>query len=121
MTVDRRTLGRLGEQLAVEHLLARGYDLVARNWRAGRLGEVDVIARDHDCLVFVEVRTRQSTRYGSAEESVTPAKQARLAALAAAYCAAADWQGPVRVDVLAITPTPDGGWQIQHIIDAVSE
>lgn len=119
MTTDRRALGRMGEQLAGEYLLARGYELVARNWRAGRLGEVDVIVRDRDCLVFVEVRTRQSVRYGSAEESVTPAKQARLAALAAAYCAAADWQGPVRVDVIAVTPASDGNWQVRHIVDAV--
>jgi len=60
-----------GEEIAVRYLLLRGYSIERRNYRAGRL-EVDIIARDGDCLVFVEVKLRKSAVFGSALESVLP-------------------------------------------------
>ena len=121
MKPDRQTTGRGGEHLAAAWLQAHGYEIVARNWRSGRSGEIDLVARQGPRLVIVEVRTRHGQRYGSAEESVTPAKQARLAALTEAYCAETGWQGPVRVDVVAITLDPTGAaLEIRHIEDAVS-
>lgn len=120
MADRRQRLGRTGEQMAADLLAGKGYAIMARNWRSGRSGEIDLVAQDGPTLVIVEVRTRRGQRFGSAEESVTPAKQARLAALAAAYCEAAGWQGPLRIDVVAISFSGDGRLlETRHIEDAV--
>jgi putative endonuclease len=87
MTLKRKQTGAIGEAMAGAHLKQAGYELVAQNWRCA-LGEVDVIARDPaegEMLVFIEVRTRRSRRLGSPEESITPAKQAKLIELAYTY------------------------------------
>src|SRR6266508_4091851 len=83
----RRELGRLGEQLADARLRAAGLRVVARNWRC-REGEIDLVAAGPGLLVFCEVKTRRGNGYGSPAAAVTPAKQARLRRLAAAYLAA---------------------------------
>lgn len=106
MTVERRTTGRQGEMLAAAHLERKGYGIIAKNWRCAA-GEIDLIAVDGSTLVFVEVRTRRSTIRGLAEESVSPAKQRRLALLADAYLqqiaeAGRPWPGPWRIDVVAL-------------------
>lgn len=120
MAKSRQRLGRAGEQMAADLLTGKGYQIVVRNWRFGRSGEIDLVAQDGPCLVIVEVRTRRGQAHGSAEESVTPAKQARLAALTEAYCAESGWQGPRRIDVVAISLSADGRLQeIRHIEDAV--
>lgn len=98
---DRQGLGRYGEELAARHLLARGYEIVDRNWRC-QAGELDLVARDGECLVFVEVRARRGQALGTPEESVTAAKQARLAALADAYVQDQNWAGDYRIDMVAI-------------------
>jgi putative endonuclease len=83
----RQRLGARGEQLAADWYAAHGYTVVARNWRC-RDGELDlVVARDGE-LVFCEVKTRSSDRFGVPAEAVTPAKQRRLRVLAARYLAA---------------------------------
>ena len=102
MTSRRKATGAYGEQLAAEYLTRRGYEIIVRNWRCAA-GEMDIIARQGETLVFVEVRTRRGTRLGSPEESITPAKQARLVSVARTYlaetdCADCDW----RIDVIAI-------------------
>ncbi len=98
---DRRGLGQHGEELAAQHLAAKGYDIVARNWRCEG-GEIDLVTRDGASLAFVEVRTRRSRGLGSPEESITAAKQARLIDLAEAYVQAEGWMGGWRIDVVAI-------------------
>ncbi len=95
-------LGRRGEALAAERLVAAGYRLLARNYRCPA-GEVDIVAQDGDCLVFVEVRARRGDLWGTPEESVTPAKQGRLVRVAQHYLAGheacdQDW----RIDVVAV-------------------
>lgn len=120
MDDSRQRLGRAGEQMAADLLAGKGYQIVTRNWRSGRSGEIDLVAQDGSCLVIVEVRTRRGLTYGSAEESVTPAKQARLAALAEAYCLDAGWQGPLRIDVVAVSLAGDGRLvEVKHIENAV--
>ncbi|HSN78424.1 MAG TPA: YraN family protein [Anaerolineae bacterium] len=120
MPDSRQRLGQAGEQMAADLLAGKGYQIVARNWRSGRSGEIDLVAQDGSCLVIVEVRTRRGRVYGSAEESVTPRKQARLAALAEAYSAGVGWQGPLRIDVVAISLSGDGRpLEVRHIEDAV--
>ena len=99
----RRGLGRAGEDLAVKTLEARGYTIVGRNWRCPD-GELDIIAHEGDCLVFVEVRTRRGGWPGAAEDSIGLTKQRRLLALADAYLQAerlpldAAW----RIDVVTV-------------------
>ena len=113
MTEARQSLGRSGENLAASELEARGYAIVARRYRTEH-GEIDIIARDGETLVFVEVRRKSSDECGTAAESVTPAKQRRVVRMAVEYL----WlhglyeRCPVRFDVVAIDDLPDGTQQI---------
>ncbi|MGZ6792765.1 MAG: YraN family protein, partial [Mycobacteriales bacterium] len=68
--VDRQALGRWGEEHAVRHLEAAGYEVLSRNWRC-REGELDIVARSGGALVFVEVKARTGTAYGEPAEAVT--------------------------------------------------
>ncbi len=86
MNRSRVGLGHRGEALAVQELARRGFEIVARNWRC-EAGEVDIVARKGDVWHFVEVRTRRGMGYGTPEESLTPAKQARMLEVAGHYMA----------------------------------
>lgn len=112
---DRRAeLGARGEQIAVDHLTAAGLTVLDRNWRSGR-GELDVVAREHDVLVFCEVKTRSGTGYGSPLEAVTPVKQARLKRLAAQWLDAHDQHGRrLRFDVVGVLVLA-GRTSVQHV------
>jgi putative endonuclease len=101
MSKRRQELGHWGETQAIRHLEARGCELVARNWRC-TAGEADVIVQEGDCLAFVEVRTRRGRAYGSPEESITPKKLARMAAVAESYVYEHGWEGNWRLDVVAV-------------------
>lgn len=79
-----RIKGARYERLALKHLRAKGLELIEQNFRC-RLGEVDLILRDEDCLVFVEVRCRTSNRFASAAHSVDERKQAKIARTAAMF------------------------------------
>jgi putative endonuclease len=117
---DRQGLGRRGEELAGRYLLAKGYEIVARNWR-WESGELDLVAQDHDCLVLVEVRTRRGQAMGSPEESITPAKQARLITLAEAYVQSHEWPGSWRLDVVAVEMDRRGRLlRIDHYENAIT-
>ena len=100
----RAEIGALGEQLAVDHLTSLGLTVLARNWRC-RYGELDVIAVDSErrTVVFVEVKTRTSDRFGGVAEAVTPIKVRRLRRLAGLWLASQDrgWAA-VRIDVVGI-------------------
>jgi len=128
MTASRRNaLGRRGEDAAAAYLVAEGYTLIARNWRLPpHGGELDIVACDGAWLVFVEVRARRrgaggaGPLAGSPEESVTPAKQARLAHLAEAYLYTNPWDGPMRIDVIALEfDANDAVSRLNHLQDAV--
>jgi putative endonuclease len=103
----RKKLGQRGEGLAAAHLEERGYVVRERNWRCP-VGEVDIVAEDGGCLVFVEVRTRRGRAYGTPEESVTPTKQAKLVEVAQTYLQEHDWDGDWRIDVVAVEMTSGG-------------
>ncbi len=121
MAGSRKALGRLGEALAAQALAARGYVIRERNWRCPA-GEVDIVAEDGTVLVFVEVKTRRGRDYGSPEEAITPAKQAKLIELAATYVQQSDWRGDWRIDVAAVELTPDGRLlRLEIIQNAVGE
>jgi len=93
---SRVALGRRGEALATDELARHGWAIVARNWRCAE-GEVDIVARRGEAWRFVEVRTRRGSDLGTPEDSLTPAKQTRMAAVAEAYLTEhglerVDWQ-----------------------------
>jgi putative endonuclease len=82
----RQRLGARGEELAAAWYRARGYRVVARNWRCAE-GELDLVVLGQGDLVFCEVKTRSSDRFGVPAEAVTPAKQRRLRVLATRFLA----------------------------------
>jgi len=98
----RQTLGKLGEDLACAELERRGYALLARRYRT-RAGEIDIVARDGETLVFVEVKARADEACGHPAEAVTPQKQRRLARMALDFLARLpSAPGPCRFDVVAV-------------------
>jgi putative endonuclease len=110
--------GARGEELAAHHLLDSGFEILERNWRAGRTGELDIIALDGQTLVVVEVKTATSRAFGDPVTWVSRAKQRQLASLANAYLAT--YEGTcenVRFDVVAIRLTQQEP-EIQHLRDA---
>ena len=86
MALNKRKRGAKGEDIAADHLNKKGYRIVLRNYNCP-LGEMDIIAFDGDCLVFIEVRSRWSDRFGTPEESITKDKVARLTKIGRYYLA----------------------------------
>ena len=117
----RQGLGDAGEALARRSLEQKGYHCLARNWRCPA-GEIDLVMRDGDVVVFVEVKTRRGARRGTAEESITAAKSGRLLRAAQLFLVERPDLGDAywRVDVVAITLTPAGAVaRVSHLIDAI--
>lgn len=108
------TLGRRGEQLAAEHLEAAGLTIVDRNWRCS-LGEIDLVARDGDETVFIEVKTRAGLGYGHPLEAITAVKLARLRRLAAAWCEVHGGPHRIRLDAVAVIAPHRGTVEIEHV------
>ena len=127
----RRALGNAGESLAAQALQAAGYTILERNWRCAA-GEIDIVAREMapdyagdgqeaPWLVLVEVRTRRGDRFGTALQSVTRRKQAKLREVATIYVHEHDWPGPWRIDVVAVQLDTHGRlMEVDHIRHAVS-
>ncbi|MBE0645996.1 MAG: YraN family protein [Bacteroidetes bacterium] len=82
---DRQELAREGEELAARYLADAGWTILERNYRYGRGGEIDIIARDGDYTVFIEVKTRQSLACGAPEYAITPSKQRQVIRIARGY------------------------------------
>ncbi|MFQ5611396.1 MAG: YraN family protein [Anaerolineae bacterium] len=122
MAHRKQRTGRRGEDLAVDYLRRQGYEIVVRNWRC-RAGEMDIVARQGQMLVFVEVRARRSRRLGTPEESITPAKQARLIEVAQSYLQETGSEAaPWRIDVVAVLLDERGqAARLNHIEYAVGE
>jgi putative endonuclease len=109
------TLGRRGEDLAAQHLEARGYTVVERNWRCPQ-GEIDIVARDGGETVFVEVKTRSGVGFGHPFEAITALKLARLRRLATAWCAARPgFSELIRIDAIAVIAPVRGTVRVEHL------
>ena len=107
--------GREGERLARELLERDGMEVLDANWRCS-LGELDLVAREGEQLVFVEVKTRSSTAFGHPAEAVTPRKVARLRRLAAAWLQAHDVHARgMRLDVVAVLLRPGEPALVEHL------
>ncbi len=113
-------LGDYGERMAARYLRDQGLEILECNWRCP-VGEIDIIARDGDCLVVCEVKTRRSLALGSPVEAVTLRKLARLRRLAAAWLAEHDGRfSDVRIDVVGVLRPPRGACRIEHLVSVVS-
>jgi putative endonuclease len=116
--MDHLTTGARGEDLARRYLEAKGYAILEHNWR-WRRAEVDLIAKDGDALVIIEVKTRRSDHFGRPETFVDEKKQNMLAGAAAAYMEAIGHEWEVRFDVIAILlDITTGAHQLEHFPDA---
>ena len=113
-----RHTGLLGESLASQALQKRGYVLVERNWRCPQ-GEIDIIAQDGDCWVFVEVKTRHGHTAGAPEEALTEAQLNRLCELAEIYLAERDLEVSWRIDLVAIELGPKDTLRRLRIITGI--
>jgi putative endonuclease len=109
-------LGKKGEQMALEWLIQKGYVILETNWRFEK-AEVDIIARDADELVIVEVKTRSTAFFGEPEEAVDATKERLLVGAAEAYVEMKNLDMDVRFDIIAIV-IQSGKASIRHIRDA---
>ena len=108
-------VGLYGEQVAAEHLRSLGMVILAHRWTC-RWGEIDLVARDGSTLVVCEVKTRTGSSHGTAFESVTPSKAARLRRLSAAWLQAHDVHPPaVRIDVVSVQVPRRGAAVVERI------
>ena len=108
-------VGRHGETVVARALEMDGWQVLARNWRTAR-GELDLVARDGDTVVAVEVKTRRGVGYGSPLEAVTPIKVARLRHLLAAWLAQQSESFPhMRIDVVGVLLPRAGAAQLEHL------
>lgn len=106
MNRSRLDIAKMGEALAATHLKARGYDILSRNYRAVR-GEIDLIARDGDFIVFVEVKTRRSLKFGTPQAAVNIQKQRQISKVALTYLQTHNlFDAPCRFDVIAVHLSP---------------
>ncbi len=117
MTKKRLKVGLIGEQAASEYLKNHGYEIVETNYRC-QLGEIDIVARDQQTVVIVEVRTRTSFSYGAPEESITAAKAKRLNLLARYYLRSLSQEEvSCRIDLVAVmlNKNDDSVVKINHV------
>lgn len=109
-------LGKHGEELAVKHLISKGYQILERNWRSGHK-EIDIIALKGDTLAVVEVKTRKSEDYGDPDIAVGAYKQQMLVNAADAYVRYKNLNVEVRFDIISIILNTMEQ-KIEHIEDA---
>jgi len=113
-------VGRYGERIAAQHLIDSGLHLIATNWRCAE-GEIDIIARDGDVLVFCEVKTRSSLDYGDPAEAVNRVKAARIRTVALRWLAEQRQLGgpaywpDLRFDVVSIVRSARGAATVRHL------
>ncbi len=113
---EHNELGKKGEEVAMEYLRKKGFEIIKCNWRYQK-DEIDIIARDGEFLVIAEVKTRSSAFFGEPETAVTRKKQKYLIRAANEYIYQINHLGETRFDVLGVLITPEGT-SINHIEDA---
>lgn len=115
----KKNRGKIGERIAADYLVHEEYEIIDRNWRI-KEGEIDIVARVGNTIVFVEVKTAFSDKFGDPEEWVNTAKRRQIGKIAGAWI---DKHNPddcvYRFDVVALHKVP-GGFDIRHIENAFS-
>ena len=109
-------LGKKGEQLAVDYLLKNNYDIVERNYRFDK-AEVDIIAKQKDILVIIEVKTRSTTDFGNPQDFVKPKQIQRLVKAVDEYVIINDLDVEIRFDIIAIVKQGKS-YHIEHLENA---
>lgn len=104
MKTHNKQVGKIGEDFAYEFLLKKGFTILERNW-GNKWGEIDIIAKDGDILVFIEVKTKIGINFGTPEEMVNPRKLIQIQKIASSYLHTAN--SPLRIDVVAVILSPD--------------
>jgi putative endonuclease len=99
-------VGKIGENLAKKFLEDKGYKIIEQNYKT-KYAEIDLVAQDKKCLVFVEVRTKIGENFGSPEETINKKKMRKIQGNAIAYSAFKKWDGPFRLDAICIVLKPD--------------
>ncbi|OEG00383.1 YraN family protein [Vulcanibacillus modesticaldus] len=118
MPDKRKALGNWGEDKAVQYLLAKGYKLIVKNWR-NRFGEIDLIMLDKECIVFIEVRTKNNSKFGKGLETINHKKQQQLVRMANAFLQYKNWwDNLVRFDIISIDKI-DGTFYIKHLENVI--
>ncbi len=116
--INKRLLGRSGEDCALHYLKEKGYLILEKNFRT-RLGEIDIIAKDNRTICFIEVKTRTSSRFGHPLEAITLSKQAKIVRLAMVYLKIKGLNNlPVRFDVVTIMKLAEGHLQVHLLKNA---
>ncbi len=115
---EHNDFGKFGEEIAIEHIKNSGYDILNTNWRFGA-DEVDIIAKDIDFLVFIEVKTRNSNYFGEPEVFVNRKKQQFLFRAANNYVQKYNIREEIRFDIISIVVNSKQK-KINHIKDAFS-
>lgn len=116
--LSRIRTGKRGEDIAVDYLRKLGYQIMERNYRCP-LGEIDIVARDKDVLVFIEVKSRQTEAFGDPELAVGKTKQKKIALMAMYYLANKYAGSPkARFDVVAVKILPGRQQEVKLIRDA---
>lgn len=102
------SIGNIGEEAAVQALKKRGYKIIERNYRT-KMGEIDIIAKDGEYTVFVEVRLRKSNAFGSPADTIDERKQQKIIKTAQLYAVKNDiYDTPMRFDAVLINAETDG-------------
>ncbi len=115
--LSRIKTGQAGEEIAIRHLQKLGYRILERNYRCS-LGEIDIVARDRDTLVFVEVKSRKTEAFGDPELAVGKAKQKKLSLISLYYLEQKHYaEANARFDVVAVKMLP-GRTEVKLIQDA---
>lgn len=118
MGKNKKELGNRGEQIAVELLTKKGFEIIEQNYHYGH-GEIDIIAKDKNVLVFVEVKTRKNLEFGSPELAVTKNKQRQIRKIAESYLYEKEISDiDCRIDVIAILLQEKLPPKINHIENA---
>ena len=109
-------LGKKGEEEAQQFLRRLGFSILEQNWRFNK-GEIDIIAQKENLLVFVEVKTRSSIVFGLPQDFVKHSQVKKVIEVANAYVDQMDWQGEIRLDIIAIHQNKEE-INIEHLEDA---
>lgn len=98
--MNKGNIGSWGEEIACNYIIKKGMTVISRNYRS-KFGEIDIIARDDNCIVFIEVKTRKNNLYGNASEYVTRKKQEKIILTAQEYIGS-DIDTEMRFDVIEV-------------------
>lgn len=117
---NTKQIGNYGETVAAKYLKRKGYKIIARNYSC-KFGEIDIIAQQDETLVFVEVKTRTSTLYGTPAEAVTYNKKQHIVNTAKYYIMMSKYDGNIRFDVVEVYLVGGKAERIEHIENAITD